>query len=353
MEKMKMLFVGLGSAGQRHLRNILRLYNDQVEISAYRTSERQDVYNDSLEIVPGKRLDEVYPMTIYRDYKEALADGQDMIWITNPNLMHIKAAIEAARSGAALFIEKPLSSNIDGVDELQAIVRENNNFVYVGFQNRFNPAIKELKRLVSQGTYGRVMDVYVEVGELVTSMHSYQDYRTMVETRSDMGGGVVMCQIHETDYLYYIFGMPKEIYSVGGQYSNLEMDVEDTATTLMRYDYGTGEFPVVLHQDYSQYPPRRKGRIVFENGRVEFDLLKPEVIIDAGDSHQVINYPEFKRNDMFLEEDRRFVEDWLERRKAFVSLEDGIASLRIGMAIKESMQKHETISLKDADGNAR
>ena len=353
MRKMKMLFVGLGSAGQRHLRNVMRLYKDEVQISAYRTSERQDVYNDSLEIVPGKRLDEVYPMTIYRDYSKALADGQDMVWITNPNLMHIQTAIEAARSGAALFIEKPLSSNMEGVNELQAVVREKGNFVYVGFQNRFNPAIKELKRLVAQGMYGRVMDVYVEVGELVTSMHSYQDYRTMVETRSDMGGGVVMCQIHETDYLYYLFGLPREICSVGGQYSSLEMDVEDTATTLMRYDYGAGEFPVVLHQDYSQYPPRRRGRIVFENGRVEFDLLHPEVRIDAYGSHKVIKYPEFQRNDMFMEEDRRFVEDWREHRKPFVSLEDGISSLKIGMAIKDSMRKHKIISLKDADENAR
>ena len=353
MRKMKMLFVGLGSAGQRHLRNVLRLYKDEVRISAYRTSEHQDVYNDSLEIIPGKRLDEVYPLTIYRDYSESLADGQDVVWITNPNLMHIQTAIEAARSGAAVFIEKPLSSNMEGIDELQAVVRKKGNFIYVGFQNRFNPAIKEIKRLVSQGTYGRVMDVYAEVGELVTSMHRYQDYRTMVETRNDMGGGVVMCQIHETDYLYYLFGMPKEIYSVGGQYSSLEMDVEDTATTLMRYDYGAGEFSVVLHQDYSQYPPRRKGRIVFENGRVEFDLLKPEVIIYAGDSYQVINYPEFQRNDMFLEEDQRFVEDWREHRKPFVSMEDGICSLKIGMAIKESMKKHKIISLKDADDNAR
>ena len=323
MRKMKMLFVGLGSAGQRHLRNVMRLYKDEVQISAYRTSERQDVYNDSLEIVPGKRLDEVYPMTIYRDYSKALADGQDMVWITNPNLMHIQTAIEAARSGAALFIEKPLSSNMEGVNELQAVVREKGNFVYV------------------------------EVGELVTSMHSYQDYRTMVETRSDMGGGVVMCQIHETDYLYYLFGLPREICSVGGQYSSLEMDVEDTATTLMRYDYGAGEFPVVLHQDYSQYPPRRRGRIVFENGRVEFDLLHPEVRIDAYGSHKVIKYPEFQRNDMFMEEDRRFVEDWREHRKPFVSLEDGISSLKIGMAIKDSMRKHKIISLKDADENAR
>lgn len=350
MRKIRMLFVGLGSAGQRHLRNILRLYKDEVKISAYRTSNRQDVYNDSLEIVPGKRLDDIYPMEIFRDYGEALSAGQDIVWITNPNLMHIQMAIDAAKGGAALFIEKPLSVNMKGIDELQAIVRKEKNFVYIGFQNRFNPAIKDIKRIVSQGTYGRVIDVYVEVGELVTSMHRYQDYRTMVETRSDMGGGVIMCQIHEIDYLYYLFGMPKEIYSVGGQYSSLEMDVEDTATTLMRYHYGVGEFPVVLHQDYSQFPPRRKGRIVFEKGRVEFDLLLPQVRVDAGDLHKVITYHEFQRNNMFLEEDRRFVEDWREHRKSFVSLEEGIASLKIGLAIKESMRKHQIVSLEGYHG---
>lgn len=345
MNKIRMLFIGLGSAGQRHLRNILRLYKDEVQISAYRTSKNQDVYNDSLKVIPGKRLDDAYPISVFHDYDEALLAGQDIVWITNPNLMHIQTAIKAAESGAALFIEKPLSSSMEGVNKLQSVVRKNKNFVYIGFQNRFNPAIKDIKRIVSQGTYGRLMDVYVEVGELVTSMHHYQDYRTMVETRSDMGGGVIMCQIHEIDYLYYLFGMPKEIYSVGGQYSSLEMDVEDTVTTLMRYDYGVGEFPVVLHQDYSQFPPKRKGRIVFEKGRVEFDLLLPEVRIDAGSLHRGITYHEFQRNDMFLEEDRRFVEDWREHRKSFVPLEDGIASLRIGLAIKQSMCKHEIVSL--------
>ena len=349
MNKIKILFVGLGSAGQRHLRNILRLYNDEVQISVYRTSERQDVYNDSLEIVSGKKLDDAYPMEIYHDYDEALASKPDMVWIANPNLLHIQTAIKAARNGADLFIEKPLSANLQGIDEFQSIVRENNNYVYVGFQNRFNPVIKELKNIVAQGTYGRLMDVYAEVGELVTSMHRYQDYRTMVETRSDMGGGVVMCQIHEIDYLYYLFGMPNEIYSVGGQYSSLEIDVEDTVTTLMHYDYGIGRFPVTLHQDYSQYPPRRKGRIIFENGRVEFDLLKPEITIDAGDTHKVVHYPEFQRNDMFLEEVRNVVEGWREKRKPFVSLADGMASLRLGLAIKESIRTHQIVAMEDVN----
>ena len=55
----------------------------------------------------------------------------------------------------------------------------------------------------------------------------------MYAARADLGGGVVLSQIHEFDYLYSLFGLPRRVYAIGGHWSELEIDVEDTASILM------------------------------------------------------------------------------------------------------------------------
>lgn len=48
---MKILFIGLGSAGQRHLRNIKRILGVNVEFIAYRVRKYARLFDDNLNVV--------------------------------------------------------------------------------------------------------------------------------------------------------------------------------------------------------------------------------------------------------------------------------------------------------------
>ena len=77
------------------------------------------------------------------------------------------------------------------------------------------------------------MAVRIEVGEYLPGWHTYEDYRQMYASRADLGGGVILSQIHELDYLYWLFGLPKRVFALGGHLTRLEVDVEDIASILL------------------------------------------------------------------------------------------------------------------------
>lgn len=341
---MKVLLIGLGSAGQRHMRNLRRIRGEEVEFIAYRVRKLERVFDDNLNIIEGQRISEMYHVREFDNLEKALKEKPDIAVISNPNSMHIDCAIEVAKHGIDIFLEKPVSNGMEGVDELRQIIEEKKIILYVGFQMRMHPCIIRLKQDIENGVIGKIVSVDCHMGELLTEMHKYEDYRVMNESQAVMGGGVVLCQIHEIDYLYWIFGMPQEIYAVGKKYSNLEIDVEDAVSSVWRYGNEQG-YSITLHQDFLQTPPVRKCRIIGTDGQIEVDLLSNKYsLLKKGAVKEEI-FHDFVRNDMFIKELETFLSYVETRDSQMLSLKDGVGSLRIALAIKKSMNEKGVVRL--------
>lgn len=341
---MKILLIGLGSAGQRHMRNLKRILGDEARFIAYRVRKLERVFDDQLNVLEGQKISEMYQVLEFDNLERALEEEPDIAVISNPNSMHIKCAVEVARHGIDIFMEKPVSDRMDGIDELGRIIGEKKIILYVGFQMRMNPCIVRLKRDIENGKIGKVVSVDCHMGELLTGMHKYEDYRVMNESRAAMGGGVVLCQIHEIDYLYWIFGMPVEIYAIGKRYSDLEIDVEDAVSSLWCYGNEQG-YSITLHQDFLQTPPIRKCRVIGTEGQIETDLWSNKYSLYRKGIMKEENFHNFSRNDMFIKEMELFLSYVKTRNSQMLSLEDGVGSLRIALAIKKSMKEGKPVCL--------
>jgi predicted dehydrogenase len=345
MKQMRALFVGLGSIGQRHMRNLEQLQGNKVTFSAFRTQGLDRVFDNDLNIVKGQSLRERFALKEYSDFDQALREAPDCVFITNPNSMHIEYAIKAASYGCNLFIEKPISIDMERTDELLDIVSKKGIVAYVGYQYRLHPSIKRLKKCLDDFCLGDVVAVFSEIGERLTGMHKYQDYRNMIESKKELGGGVVKSQIHELDYLCYLFGLPDEVYAIGGKREGFEIDVEDCVTTLCRYKRGNRnkEFVVSVHQDFIQLPPVRKCCIIGTAGRIEVDLLRNtfDLWSEREEIHET--YQDFNRNDMFLDEMKLFLKTLENKGKEFVSLKNGMESLCFACHILESLDQKRPI----------
>jgi len=345
---LKVLFAGLGSIGQRHLRNLRLLFGQDIVIDAYRTRNLQRVITEDLKIDTNSTVEEKYNLNqIFYDLNEALKNQYDAVFVCNPTSLHIPLSIKIARRGFNIFIEKPLSNNLNQISELRDLVKNNNLKVMIGYQMRFHPGLKKLKEIIDSGILGRLIVVSVECGEYLPDWHLYEDYRETYAARDDLGGGSVLSQIHEIDYLYWIFGLPKKIFSIGGKDSNLDINVDDNASSLMEFKYEGESFPVFLHTDFLQKPPVRKCKITGETGRAELDLIKNcmELIHTYGNEKKSCVYDEFHRNDMFADELKHFFYCIENDKKPLTDLEEGINSLKIAMYIKESMNSGSTIEL--------
>ena len=331
---MKVLFAGLGGIGQRHLRNLRQIVGD-VEVLAYRVRRQSGVLTDKLQIEAGAQLDERYNLRVFSDLDAALAEKPAAVFVCNPTSLHMPVALAAARAGCHLFIEKPLSHDLAEVDELVRVVEAKKLVCLVAYQMRFHPCLRWVASALERKAIGRVLAVRAQVGEYLPNWHTYEDYRQMYAARNDLGGGVIVTQIHEFDYLLWLFGAPQRVFALGGHLSSLEIDVEDVASILM----DCSGVPVHLHQDYVQRPPSRTLEVIGNDGKLTLDF--PSLTVQRfgadGALADAETFSGFERNQLFLDEMNHFLACLRGEETPVVPLRDGAKSLQIALAAKESL----------------
>ena len=141
---MKILVAGLGSIGQRHVRNLRALLGDELELLAFRSRRTSPLIHADMSADPDTPLEEAYALTTFDDLDAALAERPDAVFVTNPNSLHVPVALAAARAGCNLFIEKPISHDLERVPELIAEIEARDLVCLVAYQMRFDPGFRLL-----------------------------------------------------------------------------------------------------------------------------------------------------------------------------------------------------------------
>lgn len=348
---MKILFCGLGGIGQRHLRNLRQVLGDELEVHAYRVRGQRLKLRDNLTVDEGADLERDYRIVVHHTLAEALAQTPAAVFICNPNALHVPVALDCVRAGVPVFMEKPLASELTGIDQLLAEVAQRGLPFHVGYNFRFHPGLQRLKALLEGGFFGRLLSVRAQIGEYLPNWHRYEDYRQMYAARADQGGGVILSQIHEMDLICWFFGLPRSIVTHGGQLSHLQIDVEDSASSLMRSDSPAGSFPILLHQDFLQRPPVRCFTIVGDTGYAEIDLLANRLRIHGaeGELQEADDFPGFVRNDMFLAQTRHFLACLSGSAMPAVDLHEAVQSLRLALAARRSLNEGREVLLSEVN----
>ena len=336
----KFLICGLGSIGQRHVRMIQSVTKGQAEIAAYRSRKLDIVISDRLEATFGCKPEEHFGLKTFDSMDAALAWKPDAVFVTNPISMHVATATAAASAGAHVFIEKPLDCTDAGVARLMQLVHEKKLACMVGYQQRYHPGYIRIKQLLDSGAIGQLTSADLHFGEWLPGMHPYEDYRESHAARSDQGGGVILCLSHEIDMAYWLFGRPRTVHAIGGHLSDLDMDVEDTVDIFLTCSQGGLEFPVHIHLDFLQKPPRRYIHIVGSKGSLVFNYPTNCLELNLlGAEPEVTLFDQFQRNDMFLQEVADFIYSADGGHNPPIPLEEGAAVLAICLAAKRSLEK--------------
>ena len=337
---MKVLFVGLGSIGQRHLRNLRALKGNAVEVIAWRVRGLNRVLTDDMRIETGADLVSRYNYREVPSLEAGLAEQPDCTFICNPTSMHVPVALAAVRAGSHVFIEKPLSDSMTDVDALIAEASQRKLIAYVGYQFRFHPAIQCLEQLLKKGAIGPVVAVRAVVGEYLPNFHPYEDYRETYAARRELGGGVVLTQSHAIDYLNHLFGMPHRVFAIGGHVSALQLAVDDLAMVLMDCGSRAQPLPITLQMDFIQQPAVRNCEVIGEGGKIEMDLVRPSLVQFGHDGAEVYCqcWQSFRRNDMFLDQLKHFLACWSGAEDPRTTLVDSARSLKIALAVLRSVE---------------
>ena len=328
---MKFLVAGYGSIGRRHLRNLIEL--GQKDIILLR-SHKSTLPEDEIKEIP-----------VETSVEAALSHHPDGVIVANPTALHLDIAIPAAKMGCAVFMEKPVSGSYEGLSELREALNNNGGRFQMGFQFRFHPGLNRVRALIADGCIGRPLSFRAEWGEYLPAWHPWEDYRQSYSARKDLGGGVLLTLSHPLDYIRWLFGEPEWIWGMNGKISDLELEVDDIAEIGLRMTDGmTGS----IHLDYYTRPVRNALEVTGSEGRLTCCNLDGIVSLYAADGtvKEFKPEPAYDRNNMFLDEMRKFIDVTAGTAAPSCTLEDGIAVQRMIDLVRRSWNEKQILRMK-------
>ena len=142
--------------------------------------------------------------------------------ITLPTFLHAKYTVAALEAGKHVICEKPMACSLAECDKMIAAAKKAKRTLMIAHCIRFWPEYAKLKEIVDSKKYGKVLSASFWRKSL-TPTWSWDSW-LMDEKRS--GSAVLDLHIHDTDYVNFVFGVPKAVRSTGvvGNVSNTGVD---------------------------------------------------------------------------------------------------------------------------------
>ena len=321
----RVLIVGLGSIGQRHLRLARTLLPD-ADMRVLRRQEASEVPQ--------------YSNGCFSNIGEAITFAPQIAVIANPAPFHIDTAQALTIVGAHLLIEKPLSDSLKGVEQLLEACHKQGTVLLSGYNLRYLPSLQRFRDLLGERMIGKVLSVRCEIGQYLPSWRPDSDYRQGVSARRELGGGALLELSHELDYLRWIFGEVDWVKATLSRQSALEIDVEDSAHLTLGFVPATDGHRLIgtVNLDFIRHDTTRLCTAIGKTGSLRWNGLTGEVALfpaGAREWHQVFSHPH-QRDDSYMAEWQDFIACVCGRKAPEVTGEDGYKVLEIIEAARQS-----------------
>ncbi len=330
---MRFLVIGCGSIGKRHIDNLLALHAGEILAFDLRDDRRREVASQ-------------FGVRVVDHLDDAWDAHPEVALVTAPTRQHVPLGLQAAEHGCHLFIEKPLSDQRDRVHQLLNTVQKGNLITLVGCNMRFHPGLMKVKKLVEDNAIGRVVAARVETGQYLPDWHPGEDYRQSYSAGTELGGGVILDGIHEIDYLRWLLGEVTTVACFAGKLSHLEIDTEDTAAILLRFDnQAIGE----VHLDYVQRTYSRSCHLIGEEGTIRWDYNEGSVKWYSAKSGQwkfFSNPKGWESNQMYVDELKHFLRCLAQKEQSILDVFEGARVLEVTLAAKASAETGQVVGLQ-------
>lgn len=301
---MKILICGLGSIGKRHAKNLIEIGQKKIIFFRKRNLNFKD-----------KDLEKI---RTYNSLESALKEKPNITFICNNTSDHIDTAIKCALSGSHLFIEKPLSNSLFRLEVLEKIVIKKKLKVMIGYNMRFHPLIKKVKKIVDSKKLGEIYKVKSEWSEYLPNWHPWENYKRSYAANKNMGGGCSLTLSHELDLLYWLFGEVKKVFNVK-TCNYLGINVDTASDFLIHFKNNIVGY---VHLDFLQRPYVRNLEIIGTKKKLFFDYYDNQITITNRSGKLFKIKIAFKKNEMYKSEIKYFLNCVKKNIKPSPSLND-------------------------------
>lgn len=329
----KVAVLGVGSMGKNHA----RVYSELSEAELVGVA---DPSQPAVEAVAGRLGTQAYT-----DYRELLEkERPQAVSIAVPTGLHEEVAIAALEAGAHVLVEKPIAATLEEGRRIIARARALERKLMVGHIVRFNPAIQALKQKLEAGELGRIFQITCRrVGPFPARIRDV--------------GVVVDLAPHDLDVMRFLTGLdPLRVFAETEQ--RIHTDHEDLVLGLLRFPDGvTG----TLEINWLTPTKMREVLVLGERGLFRVDDLTQDLYFFENAQANPVSWSALQnlkgvsegsmtrlalsRYEPLKAELQAFLHAVSEDSPVPVTGEDGLAALRLALALVESGQKNQVIEV--------
>jgi predicted dehydrogenase len=320
MSVRRVLVIGVGSIGERHLRCFLQTGRVQLSFCEI---------NPQLRATIAERY-HIPPADTFADFDSALASKPDVAVVCTPAHLHIAMSTRLAEGGVHLLIEKPLSISLDGVENLQRVIREKQIVTAMAYVLRAHPLLNVMRRELQSGRFGQPVQYVVVCGQHFP--HFRPAYRDIYYNNRATGGGCIQDALtHMVNAAEWLIGPVTKVAADAAHLVLEGVTVEDTVHAIARHGNVLASYCINQHQA----PNETSFTIICERATVRFEFHESRWRWMTGptDTWHDESHPPMERDTIFIAQANAFLDTLEGKAPPLCTLEEGLQTLKVNLAL--------------------
>ena len=281
------------------------------------------------------------------NWLEVVNSGIDVLLVCTPPHVHAKMSIEAMKKGIHVLCEKPLCTTISDAEQMVKTAKENNVILKCGFNHRYHPAVRQVKKWVAEGQIGEIRFIRSIYG-IGARPDVQKEWRSNPKI---VAGGQLMEQgIHCIDLMRWFVGNPQEVVCLTSTPHSIIEPLEDNAFVTFKTEKGQ---LININSSILQWKNHFSFEVFGTNGYAIMDGLGGSYGVEKAILSRKDPYGPFAENIIeFRGSDTSWKLEWEEFENSIKTKTepegngiDGYESLRMVFAAYQSQREKKIVNL--------
>jgi len=290
---------------------------------------------------------------IVSDYRKLLKRKDiDAVFVNIPNSLHEAVAVDAAKAGKHILVEKPMAVSANAARKMVTASKKAKKILMIEQTQRFDPLHQAAKKFLDTGALGKLHMIKGKLGHASPKYWMGGNPKWFNNRKYSGGGAIIDVGIHILDLLRWLSG--KEVAEVCANVGTIEkrFNVDDNGSVLLRFKDGAfGQFDA----SWTCRPYEVSTWFYGEKGCLRTFMGAEKVIVahlaTAGKSQdpnclRKNVYPKVKAGSGWGNAVHHFIDCILQGKKPFTSGEEGVKSLSVVLAAYESAKKGRWVKVR-------